>query len=126
MAAFARRGGGGRDRGVWVSRGSHHSSTHSKRNAPPDDCSRENIAIARVAGNHRGSRRPTRLGQSRPQRRLTPRLEIGRERVRSKNETPKCRLGDSGPKSRFGHQFAHTETSPYVRNAAMSRHFELI
>jgi hypothetical protein len=26
-------------------------------------------------------------------------------------------LGDSGPKSRFGRQFPHTETSPYARNA---------
>ena len=33
-------------------------------------------------------------------------------------------LGDSGPKSRFGRRFPHTETSPYVRNAAISRHFE--
>jgi hypothetical protein len=33
-------------------------------------------------------------------------------------------LGDSGPKSRFGRQFPHTETSPYVRNAAISRDFE--
>ena len=33
-------------------------------------------------------------------------------------------LGDSGPKSRFGRWFPHTETSPYVRNAAISRHFE--
>ena len=33
-------------------------------------------------------------------------------------------LGDSGPKSRFGRQFPHTETSPYVRNATISRHFE--
>ena len=33
-------------------------------------------------------------------------------------------VGDSRPKSRFGRQFRHTETSPYVRNAAISWHFE--
>ena len=33
-------------------------------------------------------------------------------------------IGDSRPKSRFGRQFRHTETSPYVRNAAISWHFE--
>jgi hypothetical protein len=32
-------------------------------------------------------------------------------------------LGDSGPKSRFGRWFPHTETSPYVRNAAISWYF---
>ena len=49
----------------------------------------------------------------------------GSERVRSKKrDTKNVVLGDSGPKSRFGRQFPHTETSPYVRNATISRHFE--
>jgi hypothetical protein len=30
---------------------------------------------------------------------------------------------DRAPKSRFGRQFPHAETSPYVRNAATWRHF---
>jgi hypothetical protein len=40
------------------------------------------------------------------------------------NETPKSALGDRKPKRRFRRQFSHTETSPYVRNAATWRHFE--
>ena len=30
---------------------------------------------------------------------------------------------ERAPKSRFSREFPHTETDPYVRSAAMSRHF---
>jgi hypothetical protein len=40
------------------------------------------------------------------------------------NETPKSALGDRKPKRRFRRQFPHTETSPYLQNAAEARGFE--
>jgi hypothetical protein len=38
--------------------------------------------------------------------------------------TPKSALGDRKPKRRFRRQFPHTETSPYLQNAAEARGFE--
>jgi hypothetical protein len=40
------------------------------------------------------------------------------------NETPKMALGDKGLERRFRRQIPHTETKPYLRNAAVPRHFE--
>jgi hypothetical protein len=41
-----------------------------------------------------------------------------------KNETPKMALGDREAERRFRRHFPHTETTPYLRNAAVSRCFE--
>jgi hypothetical protein len=44
--------------------------------------------------------------------------------ARSENETSKSALGDRKPKRRFRRQFPHTETRPYLQNAAGARGFE--